>query len=373
MADPHVTKITQIALFKTEIPISGLPYRLSGGRSYDALDSTLVRVDTADGISGWGEICPWGRNYLPEFAEGARAGLGVLAPALIGVEATNPAQVTCAMDRCLTGHPYAKAAIDMACWDIFGKASDQPVHALLGGRQAEAIPLLSSLYNGTPQEMLERIALARADGIQCFSAKASGDIAADIAVFDAIADARAPDDTVIVDANGGWSVPTALQILQRLDGRGLLVEQPCATLAECLRVRRRITAPFILDESAIGPDDLMTILREDAADALHIKISRVGGISRARMIRDFCAIAGISTFWEASGGSALADAAAAHVATASPAGTPHKFWSCQEFHKTRFTTGGPDIAGGLMRISDKPGLGVEIDGAALSPIGEIRA
>lgn len=359
-------KITAISLYQAPIAFSGQPYRLSGGRSYGALDTTLVRIDTDQDVSGWGEICPWGRSYLPEFAEGARTALQVMMPDLIGLNPCNPSAVNAAMDQLLMGHLYAKAAIDIACWDVFGKASGQPVHALLGGQQSARIPLLCSLYNGPPDDMTTRVAAARERGIKSFSAKASGDVTRDIEAFAALAGCRLPDETFILDANGGWSVPTALSVLQTVDGMGFLVEQPCATITECVRVKRRLVSPMILDESAVTSDDLMRIVTEDAADALHVKISRVGGITRARMFRDFCAVANLPTFWEASGGSALADAAAANVALSAPPGMPHKFWSCQEFHTNTFCTGGPAFANGAVTLSDRPGLGVDVDASQLT-------
>lgn len=352
-------RIARIALFDLPISFADTAYRLSGGRTYQRLDSTLVRIDTACGLIGWGEICPWGRDYLPEFAEGARAALSAMAPALIGLDPSNPAAINTTMDRLLQGHGYAKAAVDIACWDILGKRSNLPVYALLGGRQADAIPLLSSLYHGDLDDMLARMESARARGIKSFSAKASGDVATDIALFRAMGAARRPDEIIIADANAGWSVPAALQVLGAVDDLGLFFEQPCAGLTECARVRSRLRSPFIIDESAIGADDLVRIVQAELADALHFKISRVGGITRARMFRDFCAVAGLSAFWEASGGSAIADAAAAHVAISAPAGTPHKFWSCQEYNEQAPCAGGPIIADGVMRLDALPGLGVE--------------
>ena len=351
-------KITGISLFALPISFAGTAYKLSGGRSYEALDSTLVRLETDSGLEGWGEICPWGRNYLPEFAEGARAALSVLAPDLIGQDAGNPARLNVLMDSLMTGHIYAKAAIDMACWDVLGKQAGLPVHALLGGRQADRIPLLSSLYNGPVDEMLARVEMARRQNIHSFSAKASGRVDADIEQYRELGRQRLASETFIADANGGWSVPAALQVLTAVDDLGFMFEQPCQSMAECNRVRMRVRSPFILDESAISADDLAAISRNDSADALHFKISRVGGITKARMFRDFCAVAGISAFWEASGGSAVADAAAAHVAISAPLGAPHKYWSCQEYNAEQHCSGGPIVDGGFMSISDEPGLGV---------------
>lgn len=352
-------RISHISMYGFPISFSGTAYRLSGGRTYESLDSTLVCVETECGITGWGEICPWGRDYLPEFAEGARAAIEVMSPDLIGEDPGNTASINKAMDDLLQGHNYAKAAIDIACWDILGKKSGLPVYSLLGGRRSATIPLLSSLYHGPIDDMLARLEAARSRGIKSFSAKASGDVATDIAQFQALADARSSEETVIADANAGWSVPAALQVLTAVDGRGLLFEQPCSTLAECERVRARVRSPIILDESAVSVDDMMQIVRSDLADSIHFKISRVGGITKARIFRDFCAVAGLSCFWEASGGSAIADAAAAHVAFSSPPGTPHKFWSCQEYNAEGGSVGGPIVNDGVVELGDEPGLGAE--------------
>jgi L-alanine-DL-glutamate epimerase-like enolase superfamily enzyme len=352
-------KIARICLFQVPISFAGISYRLSGGRTFEQIDSTLVRIDTSCGVTGWGEICPWGRNYLPEFAEGARAAIAALAPDLIGADAGNPAAVNARMDALLSGHGYAKAAIDIACWDALGKRAGLPVYALLGGKRSDSIPLLSSLYNGPIDDMLARVEAARKQGIRSFSAKASGDVAADIAQYRELGRSRRDDETFIADANAGWSAPAALQVLGAIDDLGFLFEQPCATLAECARVRARLRSPFILDESAVDADDLMQIVMTGAADAIHFKISRVGGLTRARMFRDFCAVAGLSGFWEASGGSAIADAAAAHVALSAPPGTPHKFWSCQEYNAEPLCAGGPVLRDGAMSLTDAPGLGAE--------------
>ena len=352
-------KIARIALYALPISFAGVSYRLSGGRVFEQLDSTLVRVDTACGITGWGEICPWGRNYLPEFAEGARAAIAAMAPDLIGADPGSPAALCARMDALLIGHGYAKAAIDIACWDVLGKRAGLPVHTLLGGRRSPSIPLLSSLYQGPIDDMLARVEAARSRSVRSFSAKASGDPVADLAHYRELGRQRRSDETFIADANGGWSVAAALQVLGGIDELGFLFEQPCATMAECARVRARLRSPFILDESVVGDDDLVRVAVTDAADALHFKVSRVGGITRARTFRDFCAVAGLSSFWEASGGTAVADAAAAHVAISAPPGTPHKFWSCQEYNAEPLCSGGPVLENGAMSLTDAPGLGVE--------------
>ena len=352
-------KIKSISIFKFPIEFGETKYVLSGGRVCDGLDGTLVRIDTACGITGWGEISPWGRNYLPEFAEGARATINSLAPDLIGQNPSNPAQITALMDKILYGHLYAKAAIDTACWDILGKKSGLPIHTLLGGAQTDSIPLLGSLYHGPADDMIARVEAFRAKGIHSYSAKASGNIETDCDVFPALLDQQLSTDTFIIDANAGWSVSGAVTVLNKLRDYRFMVEQPCRTLAECLRVRQKTQQPTILDESIIESDNLVQILTTNAADVLHFKISRIGGLTKARMIRDFCALSGYSTFWEGSGGGGIASTAAAHVALSAPIGYPHVFWSCEEFNREPTCKGGTDLTNGFMTLGNEPGLGAE--------------
>ena len=129
--------------------------------------------------------------------------------------------------------------------------------------------------------------------------------------------------------------------------------------------------PFILDESVIEADNLVQILTTNAADVLHFKISRVGGLTKARMMRDFCALSGYSTFWEASGGGGIANTAAAHVALSAPAGYPHVFWSCEEFNREPTRSGGTNLSDGFMTLGDEPGLGVEpLEQLVKSPLAQ---
>jgi len=130
MKEPYITKIS---VYPIELLLKE-PYRLSGGRLVDTkVDSTIVAVETNDGIIGWGEGCPWGARYLPAFSGGLRAGLDEVAPALLGQHPLQLDKVNQLMDATLSGHWYVKSAIDMACWDLLGKYAKQPLYVLLGG------------------------------------------------------------------------------------------------------------------------------------------------------------------------------------------------------------------------------------------------
>ena len=119
-------KIERISVYRADLPMKEGFYSWST-QSHSAFDTTVVIIDTNDGISGTGECCPLGPTYLPAYAAGVRTGIATLAPGLIGQD---PIQLDCIndrMDELLKGHPYVKSAIDMACWDILGKTASFPL------------------------------------------------------------------------------------------------------------------------------------------------------------------------------------------------------------------------------------------------------
>ena len=114
-------KIKRISVFQVDLPLHEGSYKWSGGKSVSVFDSTIVRVETDAGVTGHGEVCPLGPFYLPSYAAGARAGIAELAPHLLGQDPTHLDKLNRRMDAALKGHPYAKSAIDIACWDILGQ------------------------------------------------------------------------------------------------------------------------------------------------------------------------------------------------------------------------------------------------------------
>ncbi len=197
-------KITRISVWQLDLPLKK-PYWLSGGRlKFESLDSTIVRVDTDQGIHGWGEGCPWGVTYLPAFGKGIRAGLEELAPSLIGKDPRQLDAINRLMDVALPGHPYVKSAIDMACWDILGKAAQMPLCLLLGAREPEPVPIASSVSTASPEAMLEDIRHFRELGYRVHSAKIGSDIRGDIERINFLVANEAPGETIYFDVNRAW-------------------------------------------------------------------------------------------------------------------------------------------------------------------------
>ena len=321
-------KITRVTAYQLDMPLTE-PYFLSGGRlRFEKLDSTFVRIETDEGLIGWGEGCPWGHTYLPAHGPGIRAGLEILAPALIGLDPRGLDHINRVMDVQLPGHPYVKSPLDLACWDILGQAAGMPLWQLFGGASATPVEVNSSISTGTPDQMIALIRKASQKGYRTHSAKIGGtDTALDIARIGAISAALPSGENVTFDVNRAWSPGTAIQVLNSTNTRDW-VEQPCQTLEQCAHVAARVHNPIMLDECLHTFDDHLEAWKTRGCEGVKVKPNRVGGLTRARQIRDF----GISVGWqmhiEDVGGSALADTAAIHLAASTPDENRLASWLC---------------------------------------------
>jgi L-alanine-DL-glutamate epimerase-like enolase superfamily enzyme len=168
-------RIAKIDVFQVDLPYSGGVYHLSGGREYRSFDATIVRITTQTGLEGWGESTPFGANYVAAHALGVRSGIAEIAPWLIGLDPRRVDRINDAMDATLAGHEHAKTAIDVACWDLFGKSVGLPVCELLGGRTNNSLPVISAIHMGEPDDMRQRVAEYREIGYTGHSIKVGGD------------------------------------------------------------------------------------------------------------------------------------------------------------------------------------------------------
>ncbi|MCU1359214.1 MAG: ykfB, partial [Ilumatobacteraceae bacterium] len=240
-------------------------------------DSTIVRIDTDDGLSGWGEMAPLGSFYDPSFVGGAREGLRILAPLAIGRDPRQHTTLTTLFDQQLNGHPYAKSALDMAAWDVTGRAAGMPLAELLGGRHADTVPLYRSVSQDSPQAMAQRAAKYVADGYRRIQVKVGLDPRQDIERMEAVLDVLPAGTVVYADANAAWTPADARIFVRATRHLDYVLEQPCAGHQANMTVRAACDRPFVLDESI---DSLASLLRahgDGLIDGITIKIARVGG------------------------------------------------------------------------------------------------
>ncbi len=351
-------KIIRIAAYQVDLPLHEGSYNWSGGKSVAVFDSTVVRIETDAGIVGHGEVCPLGPFYLPAYAAGARAGIAELAPQLIGEDALALEPLNRLMDARLKGHPYVKSAIDMACWDILGQATGQPVCTLLGGRYGEDFGLYRAISQDTPERMAARVAEYRGEGYRRFQLKVGGDADDDIARIRAAAAELEPGDVLVADANTGWLQHQAARVVRAVRDVDVYIEQPCLTYEECLTIRRRTDHPFVLDESIDGIAMVLRGHADQAMDVVNIKISKLGGLTRARQVRDLCVSLGIAMTIEDSWGSDIVTAAIAHLAHSTPAELRFTATDFNSYVTVSTAAGAPERVQGRMAASVAPGLGV---------------
>ncbi len=351
-------KIERIAAYQVDLPLREGSYKWSGGKSVEVFDSTIVRVDTDRGITGYGEVCPLGPFYLPAYAAGVRAGIRELAPHLLGSDPTQLAPLNRRMEAALKGHPYVKAGIDIACWDILGLVAQEPVCSLLGGRFGNDFVLYRAISQQSPAEMAEKVAAYRAEGYRRFQLKVGADPQLDIERIRQVADLLEPSDKLIADANTGWLMHEAARVLRAVDDVDVYIEQPCLTYEECLSIRRRASHPFILDENVAGLDMLLRAHADQAMDVVNIKISKFGGLTKARLARDLCVEMGVAVTIEDSWGGDITTAAIAHLAQSTPTEFLFTATDFNNYVTVSTAEGAPQREQGRMAASAAPGLGV---------------
>ena len=351
-------KIRRIAAYRVELPLHEGSYHWSGGKSVSVFDSTIVRVDTDEGVTGYGEVCPLGPFYLPAYASGARAGIAELAPHLIGQDPTQLGRLNRLMDAALRGHPYVKSPIDVACWDILGQVTGQPVSSLLGGRYGDDFVLYRAISQESPREMARKVVAYRNEGYRRFQLKVGGDPDTDIERIHAVADKLRRGDKLVADANTGWLAHEAIRVVRAVGDADVYIEQPCLGYEECLSVRRRTDLPFVLDESIDGIDVLLRAAADRAMDVVNIKIGKFGGLTKARQARDLCVSLGIAMTIEDSWGGDIVTAAIAQLAHSTP---PELLFTATDFNSyvtVSTAEGAPQRSGGRMAASAEPGLGI---------------
>jgi L-alanine-DL-glutamate epimerase-like enolase superfamily enzyme len=366
-------RIREIRVFAVELPLLEGSYVWADGRSVDGFDSTLVAVTTDDGLVGWGEVCPLGAAYLPAYAAGARTGIAQVGPALLGCDPRELDLVHRRMARALKGHPFVKSALDMACHDLAARAQGIPLATLLGGADGEAVELYRAISQGTPETMAAAVARYRSEGYRRFQLKVGGDPDVDIERIRAVRAVLDAGEVLVADANTGWLPHEALRVVRAVRDLDVYIEQPCATLEECLVVRRACDHPMIIDEIVDGVDALLSVWRAGAADVVNLKIAKLGGLRPTRLARDLSVELGIAMTIEDSWGGDVTTAAIAHLAHSTPAAFRFSATDFNSYVGRSVAIDPPRRVEGRIRSSRAPGLGIEIDEDSLgAPILIVR-
>lgn len=354
-------KIRQIDIYRDDLKVVNGPYSYSGG-TIDALTTHLVKVTSDCGRIGWGETCPLGPTYQPAHARGALAALEELSPRLIGVEAL-PREVGQRMDAALDGHRYAKAALDIAVYDLLGRALGQPVHVLLGGALRSSIPSYFAISIMSPEETTRAVKDRQREGYRALQLKIGcGDVRQDAETVRAAFRALEPGVTLSADANRLMTTTDVLHLSRLISDIPVVLEQPCRTLEEIDAVRRRINHPIYLDESTVDVATVLSLLGQNRCDGLGMKLTRVGGLSPTLAIRDMAAARRVPMSVDDTWGGDIIAAACVHMgATVAPELFRGTWLAAPYIERHYDEKNSLAVVDGHIKVPMAPGLGIDPD------------
>jgi muconate cycloisomerase len=262
----------------------------------------ILKMTDGDGRVGWGEapvLKDWGGEFGRYFGESPGTVRAVvsqyLAPAVAGCLPGDITELHARMDRALKGHPYAKAAIEIAAYDLAGLQSNVPSARLLGGVLRHRIPVTHSIGLIGFEEAEREVAQAAKEGVRTFKIKVGVDPDRDVEMVSRVRDTVGPKVALCVDANQGYATPAeAIRTFRRMARCDLLYfEQPVEGIARLAEVARAIDAPVMADESAWNAHDVIEIVEKRAAQIVSIYTTKPGGLFRAMEVAAVARAAGL--------------------------------------------------------------------------------
>ncbi len=366
-------KITKVKLGRISVPLR-TPFK-TALRTVNRVEDVIVELHTDTGAVGYGEAPPTGA--VTGHTTGAILGAiqDHIAGAILGREVDAFEPLLQAVQGAVVGNSSAKAAVDMALWDLYGQLYRIPVYKLLGGGRRQLVTDITISVND-PQTMADDAVKAVERGYDCLKMKVGVDPALDTQRLRAVRQAVGPDTVIRIDANQAWTPKQAVAILNQMQEQGLmieLVEQPVkAHDLEGLRyVTQHSYVPVLADEAVFSPEDAMTILQTRAADLLNIKLMKCGGLYNALKIASAAEVYGVECMIGCMLEAKISVNAAVHLA-------------CAKSIITKIDLDGPvlcsedPIFGGAVfderriTVSDGPGLGIlGIQEDRLTPIWEL--
>jgi len=363
-------KLAELRVVRADIPVRR-PHKMSF-TTLETVNFVFVRAETSDRLVGWGEAaCLGGPTWSEESAESVAATIErYLAPWLVGRDPIDVEALRLEMARRVQGNAFARAAVEMALWDLAGRSLGVPVYRLLGGRVRDRVPLSWSLAVADPQaeveEARERIAL----GHRIFKIKTgAAPLPDDVERVRRLRAAVGPAVSLRVDANQGWDRPTALQAVRALEPCALdFVEQPVPRwdLEGLAFVAERAPMPIMADEACCTDHDALALARRGAVSIVSLKLTKSGGLLGSLAIARIAAAAGMGCYVGCMIETSLGTAAYLHLALAAAPVT----WGCELFGPLLLagdvTRRPVQYADGCILGLDGPGWGVDVDEAALA-------
>jgi muconate cycloisomerase len=347
----------------------------------------LVGVSGAGGAVGWGEapvLKDWGGDYGRYYGETPGTTIHVieryLAPAVKGADPLNIVELHRLMDAAIMGYPYAKAGLEMAVYDLAGRALGVPVHVLLGGRARDRIPITHSIGLMAIEEALPEAAQVVREGIKTLKIKVGVEPRRDIEMVRRVREAVGPDVALCVDANQGYASPReAVRTLRAMEPHRILyAEQPVEGIARMAEVAAALETPVMADESAWTARDILEIVERRAADIISLYTTKPGGLYRAMQVAAVAEAAGLRCNVNGSVETGVGNAANVQLAAAAravtlscviPVSTPAEHQRGQAagiYYRDDLIAQPFQFEDGCVAVPTGPGMGVPVDEAKVA-------
>jgi L-alanine-DL-glutamate epimerase-like enolase superfamily enzyme len=361
-------QIARLDAIPVRIPLKPERRMISALGRHEVSDFVLIRLTTDDGLEGVGEATVTPR-WSGETVWGARALIEhVLRPVVLGCDPRDIDAITQRMEAVAVDNWFAKAAIEMACWDVAGRAVGQPVYELLGGAcRPLTVRNRFSIGAYTPEVAAERATERVAAGFDTIKVKVGTDPVQDVARVRAVRAAIGSSIKLTIDANGGWNAEQATSCLRALDSCELtLVEQPLprGNYTELRTLRRETGQKILADESCFDEIEARELIQQECCDAISLYPGKQGGIAAARRIatvaaaHDIPCTIGSNLEWD------VGAAAMLHFIVSTPNVQVERYpGDCLGpfYHEFSLAKNPLTISGPFSTVHSGPGLGMEID------------
>ena len=367
-------RIAEIHTYSVDLPVRDGPYTMAN-QVVEAMQSTIVKIVSDTGLIGYGEACPCGPAYQPEHALGALAALAEIGPHLIGQNPLLIEQVHRVMDARLNGHNYAKAAVDIALWDILGKHYDVRLCDLLGGAARERVPSYYATGIGEPDEIARLAVEKKKQGYPRLQIKIGGrPVEQDIETVQKTWQSLGGDICLAADGNRSLTTRDTILFSNGCANIPLVIEQPCNSLEEIAAIRGRLNHPIYLDENTVDVNTVICAAGTGLCDGFSFKVTRLGGVSAMRTVRDLCKAKSLPHTCDDSWGGDIIAAACTHVGATV---NPHLLdgvWVAEPYIDDHYDEdNGIRIDNGHINVPTGPGLGISptpgVFGAAVASFG----
>ncbi|CDZ75570.1 L-Ala-DL-Glu_epimerase [Peptoniphilus sp. ING2-D1G] len=324
--------------------------------------SILLKIETDEGICGYGEASPF-EPVTGDMIGGVDVFLTNIKPLLVGQDPLNIERIHRIMDRFIVNNTPAKAAVDFAIYDIIGKKAGLPVYRLLGGNSNQ---VNSDMTVGIdkPEEMAKLAKKYVDEGFKILKIKIGINPEEDLEAIAKIREAVGDDISLRLDANQGYSKKQAINVMKKMEKYNVdEIEQPLPywDFAGMKFVKDHITQEVMMDESVHSPVDALRAVKEEATDIVNIKLMKAGGLFKALQINAICEAAGIKCMVGCMSETRIGIAAGAALTAAKKNIEYADLDSYRMVEEIPFVKGGFTQDGGIITLSEKPGLGLEID------------